>query len=1047
MRTRNLSSLILALLVVSVVTALASPVDLYLVKFAPGTDIYRLAGTLKWPVYHISGQQALIGKQLSKLDNIAVLESNRIYSGPSENLFWVHLKRNSPMPAIKAVYSGKDMLLVESDKVAAAGVKSGRDYMVKNFISQPMIIPSSIVVRNSNLTRDTVVAALTHLIDTAHVRATIDTFQAFNTRSIMASNHDSVAKWIQQKFLDLGIADVQIDSFTDADLNASVDSVVWMKNVVATIPGTKDVNTVYVIGGHYDSSVWPYNPWAPGADDNASGTTAALEAAMVMAANPPAATVKFVAFDGEEWGLYGCDYFASQAQAQGMNIATMLNFDMIGNLGNSNLFNCYSYDGSEVYASISGQCAQWYGLTADTNLTPVYVNDNSSGSDSWSFFTRGYPVTYSEEYLFSPQWHLTNDSTTYMNMRYCTSIIKAGMGLLGTFANYPQKVSGLTVTDVGNGAQLYLQWQPNTASNISGYKIYWGKNSGSYSDSMQITGISDTIGGLSADSLYHIGLSAINDDGKESPLISEITGIPRITPVPPAGLSVTPMIKSINIAWRSGELDLAGYRMYRKIDLGNWDSLNIPLIADTVYIDSVPSESSRYWYRLRAFDTGGNVSPFSDSIDSYTYAPLALSATPIKDGITLSWPFDSTKNIAGYVLYRKINQSTFDSLDIILGPGTSCTDSSLSGINKYYYRLQAFDGFGNLSKMSDSTYGRPITLDQGVLVIDETNNWTSGSWPRDAQQDSFYNYIFSDYKHEQYEYSGNAQKPFLADIVPYSSVVWLGDDNTYFFAYDCVDDIKSYLDAGGKLWFAGWKPTGDIRNNISYPVNFSTGSLIYDEFKISHAELSGTTDSFKTALGLKGYPSITVDTLKYPVTVYGKTMRSIEALTPLAGADTIYSIDMKNDGSLYEGRACAVRDSGKTVFFGFPLYFMDKEQVKLAAQKVMAEFGEPLTGVAGKPETGNRITEFRLSQNAPNPFAKVTTISYQLPRAGQIKLNIYNIAGQLVKTLVTGEQPAGSYTLRWDRKDNNNKQVSAGVYIYRLSTGNNTQSRKMLVLK
>jgi hypothetical protein len=198
---------------------------------------------------------------------------------------------------------------------------------------------------------------------------------------------------------------------------------------------------------------------------------------------------------------------------------------------------------------------------------------------------------------------------------------------------------------------------------------------------------------------------------------------------------------------------------------------------------------------------------------------------------------------------------------------------------------------------------------------------------------------------------------------------------------------------------------------------------------------------------LKGYPDIAVDTLKYPATIWGKVLRNIESLTPLAGADTIYVMDMKNNGSAYEGRACAVRDSGKTVFFGFPLYYMNKDQAKAAAQKVMLEFGEPFTGVEGKPDDRELIRDVRLFQNNPNPFSQSTSIKYQLPKAGRVKLNVYNIAGQLVKTLVNGEQQAGSYTIKWDRHDNRDRQVSAGVYIYHLSTGDKTQSRKMIVLK
>ncbi|MDQ7799627.1 MAG: FlgD immunoglobulin-like domain containing protein, partial [Candidatus Edwardsbacteria bacterium] len=71
----------------------------------------------------------------------------------------------------------------------------------------------------------------------------------------------------------------------------------------------------------------------------------------------------------------------------------------------------------------------------------------------------------------------------------------------------------------------------------------------------------------------------------------------------------------------------------------------------------------------------------------------------------------------------------------------------------------------------------------------------------------------------------------------------------------------------------------------------------------------------------------------------------------------------------------------------------------------------------------------------------------QLPKAGRVSLKIYNVTGQLVKTLINKDQPAGGYTINWDRKDNNSMSVSAGVYIYHLSTDDKSQSRKMIVLK
>jgi hypothetical protein len=92
------------------------------------------------------------------------------------------------------------------------------------------------------------------------------------------------------------------------------------------------------------------------------------------------------------------------------------------------------------------------------------------------------------------------------------------------------------------------------------------------------------------------------------------------------------------------------------------------------------------------------------------------------------------------------------------------------------------------------------------------------------------------------------------------------------------------------------------------------------------------------------------------------------------------------------------------------------------------------------------IIEFSAS-NYPNPFNPTTTIAYSLPNDGMIELTVFNIKGQLVKTLVKGEQLAGSYETVWNGKDNNGKNVSSGIYFYKLSTEDDTIMKKMLMLK
>ncbi len=90
--------------------------------------------------------------------------------------------------------------------------------------------------------------------------------------------------------------------------------------------------------------------------------------------------------------------------------------------------------------------------------------------------------------------------------------------------------------------------------------------------------------------------------------------------------------------------------------------------------------------------------------------------------------------------------------------------------------------------------------------------------------------------------------------------------------------------------------------------------------------------------------------------------------------------------------------------------------------------------------------EFQLVQNYPNPFNPTTTIEYRLTRAGRVRLIIYNLLGQEVRTLVQAEQPAGIYRVVWDGRDARGRQMPAGVYFYRLQTEHASAVKKMILM-
>ena len=95
----------------------------------------------------------------------------------------------------------------------------------------------------------------------------------------------------------------------------------------------------------------------------------------------------------------------------------------------------------------------------------------------------------------------------------------------------------------------------------------------------------------------------------------------------------------------------------------------------------------------------------------------------------------------------------------------------------------------------------------------------------------------------------------------------------------------------------------------------------------------------------------------------------------------------------------------------------------------------------------SRPGAFSLEQNHPNPFNPSTTIRYRLPAAAQVDLRVFDALGRPVRHLVEGRQEAGVYTAVWDGADDRGGQLASGVYFYRLSAGQHSQTRRLVLLR
>jgi parallel beta-helix repeat protein len=141
----------------------------------------------------------------------------------------------------------------------------------------------------------------------------------------------------------------------------------------------------------------------------------------------------------------------------------------------------------------------------------------------------------------------------------------------------------------------------------------------------------------------------------------------------------------------------------------------------------------------------------------------------------------------------------------------------------------------------------------------------------------------------------------------------------------------------------------------------------------------------------------------------------------------------------------ALLDEGKareSILFTVKKFFLNDRDVTAEAGQIVMNVSD----VAALP------TVFALEQNYPNPFNPSTTIKYQLPEAGTVRIAIYNMLGQQVRTMVSGQQSPGYYALQWNGTDDNGRTLSSGMYIYRMEvvTASKTKfvnTKKMVLVK
>lgn len=332
-----------------------------------------------------------------------------------------------------------------------------------------------------------------------------------------------------------------------------------------------------------------------------------------------------------------------------------------------------------------------------------------------------------------------------------------------------------------------------------------------------------------------------------------------------------------------------------------------------------------------------------------------------------------------------------------------------------------------------STVGTKIVTRYTVIDTVDVNLGTTGgpqTWDFTEYNtpESFIQYIVD-----------KATTPF-ADSFPTANLATLYsyslDSSIYFYSYLSSSELihkGSATDLLDTSWVMKYQRSTPVLN---FPVNYNDVWywVTYYEFA-AEGMTTSVLDSAKCTYDAWGAVQIPLGNydcarIKSEITLINE-MRLPSPLPPMV--DTFTSIDYSwfspGDGYI----------AGISSFDG-------ETDPNYNQAELFSCLGEDLTGVEEKSDPGEN-SNFRLMQNYPNPFNPETRISYTLPHDALVKLAIYNIKGQKVKTLVHEFETAGHRSIRWEGTDEAGEKVASGIYFYRLKAGDFSQTCKMVLIK
>ncbi len=388
--------------------------------------------------------------------------------------------------------------------------------------------PAPKVPTRTALASNPVVGSIVGAVSRENLRALIGSLQDFGTRLTGTPACEAAETFVAAYFGRQGLR-------TEVRETAAGRG----KAVIGELTGMNFPDDVVILCAHLDSTSPEPETLAPGADDDASGTAAVMEAARILARHPTDYTVRFIAFTGEEQGLHGSRGYALGIRATTERIVGVVNLDMIAYAdGMPEDLDVFVNSASEWMGHrIVQDGAEYAGLSVRARVDPAMVY-----SDHASFWDNGYPalMAIEDEPLRNPYYHTVGDTLDTLNLDFCGQATRAALAAAAVLAQ-PVRIgpapprelraqSSFFSAFLSSHRNIYLRWEKEAGN--AGFNVYRTEiPHGFYEkvNELPIMGTNYADRGVSSAATYYYAITALDQAGVESNLSPEV----EVLPLPP----------------------------------------------------------------------------------------------------------------------------------------------------------------------------------------------------------------------------------------------------------------------------------------------------------------------------------------------------------------------------------------------------------------------------------------------------------------------------------------------------------------------------------